>query len=55
MGRTPIVSLDAANAATAGLQLYITSISNTGFTIALNSAPAASQANTVYAVHYTVS
>lgn len=53
-GRIPVVSLDAANAATAALQLYIAAATNTGFTIGFGTAPAASQANTVYAVHYTV-
>lgn len=54
-GRVPYVSLDPNNAATAPLATYIANASNTGFSIALASAPAASQANTVYAIHYTVS
>lgn len=54
-GRIPYVSLDPSNAATAPLATYIANVSNTGFSIALASAPAASQANTTYAIHYTVS
>lgn len=48
----PIVSLTAANAATEALAPAVISVSTTGFTISTNSAPAASQANTVYSYNY---
>lgn len=48
------VQITPANAATAALQLYVTSIGTTGFTVGCNSAPASSQANTVYAFDYLV-
>jgi hypothetical protein len=44
----PFVILQSQNAATETLQPYVTSVSTTGFTIGFVSAPAASQANTVY-------
>lgn len=37
-----------------GTGLYITSVTTTGFTIGLSTAPTASQANTTYAVNYQV-
>lgn len=51
---TPTVVISAANAATAALQPYVSSVSTTGFTVSFGVAPAASQANTVYAVNYFV-
>jgi hypothetical protein len=50
----PTVVICPANAATAALQPYITATGTGGFTVALGLAPAASQANTVYAVSYFV-
>lgn len=50
----PFVMLTPLNAATAALQPYVTSVGTGGFTIAFGVAPAASQANTVYAVGYRV-
>lgn len=44
----PVVTIVPTNAAAAALQPYVTSVSTTGFTIAVGSAPAASQAATVY-------
>lgn len=45
----PVVNITPANAATAALAPYVTSVSATGFTIAFGSAPSASQPNTTYA------
>lgn len=50
----PIVVLTSLNSATALLSPYITSITGSAFTIATSTAPAASQANTVYAANYSV-
>jgi hypothetical protein len=44
----PIVSIEPLNGAAAALLPYVTSVSTTGFTIAVQSAPASSQANTTY-------
>lgn len=49
------IVVTAANAATAALQLDVLSITTTGFTVGCNTAPATSQANTVYAFDYIVS
>jgi hypothetical protein len=49
----PTVDLTPANPATALLFPYLVSSSTTGFTIGLASAPAASQANTVYSFNWT--
>jgi hypothetical protein len=51
---SPTVIICPANAAAAALSLYVASVSATGFTIASAVAPAASQANTVYAANYWV-
>lgn len=48
----PIVVLVPGNAATAALQLYVTSVATTGFTVGCNVAPAASQTNSTYWVQY---
>ena len=50
----PIVSITPANAAAAALLPYVTAVSTTGFTIAIQGAPAASQANTVYGFNWQV-
>jgi hypothetical protein len=50
----PTVSLTPRNAATAALNDYVTSVGTGGFTIAFASAPAASQANTVYSMGFHV-
>lgn len=50
----PFIGLDASTAAASPLFLYVTNITTTGFQIALNAAPAASQANTTYGVQYRV-
>jgi hypothetical protein len=50
----PIVTLTPRNAATAALNDYVTSVGTGAFTIAFASAPAASQANTVYSMGYQV-
>lgn len=49
----PNVEVDALNAATAGLNVYVSAKSKTGFTISSVSAPAASQSATTYLVQYT--
>lgn len=52
-GSAPIVTVSAANASAAGLgNVYVTSISATGFTVACTTAPAGSQANTTYSVNW---
>jgi len=48
----PRVVLTPTTGATVGLGLYISAVSTTGFTISCQTAPAASQANTVYGVNY---
>lgn len=50
----PSVVLAAGNAAAQALGLYVSAITNTGFTISCTTAPAASQANNTYAVDYVV-
>jgi hypothetical protein len=50
----PTVMLTPRNAATATLDRYVTSVGTGGFTIAFATAPAASQANTVYSMGYQV-
>lgn len=55
IGSTPVVTLAARNSATAALGLYISAASSTAFTVSTTSAPAASQANTVYSIDYIVS
>lgn len=50
----PTVIICPANAATAALQPYVSGVTANGFTISFAVAPAASQANTVYAVNYFV-
>jgi hypothetical protein len=47
-GNIPAVTLAARNSTTAALGLYISAVSATSFTVSTTSAPAASQANTVY-------
>lgn len=49
---TPVVVISPTNAATAALQLYVTAVSTTGFSVASAVAPTASQANTVYGVNF---
>ncbi len=53
-GGAPHIVITPDNAATAALGLYVTSVSPTGFIIACQTAPAASQGNTVYAVSFQV-
>ncbi|MDH6113916.1 hypothetical protein P3T36_002737 [Kitasatospora sp. MAP12-15] len=48
----PAVTVGASNAAAAGLQLYVTNVTTTGFTIASAVAPASSQPNTAYSVNW---
>ena len=48
------IVISSGNAATASLQLCVVSISTTGFTLATNNMPAASQANTTYVFYYDV-
>ena len=50
----PFIGLDAATSAAAPLFLYVSTVTTTGFTIALQAAPAASQGNGVYGVNYRV-
>jgi hypothetical protein len=50
----PTVILQPANAATAALGNYVTGVSTTGFSVALGSAPAASQAAGTYSDAYHV-
>jgi hypothetical protein len=50
----PVVLLTEKNAATALLKTFVAAVSTTAFTVALQAAPAASQANTVYAFGYQV-
>lgn len=45
-----LATLGTAN----GVGLYITNVTTSGFTVGLSTAPAASQANTTYAVNYQV-
>ena len=51
---TPVVTITEQNGLTKALNLYISAVSTGGFTISGLVAPAASQANTVYSVAYTV-
>jgi hypothetical protein len=51
---TPNVTVTALNSATQALGLYLQSISTTGFQLYVVNAPAASQANTIYAFSYMV-
>ena len=54
-GAAPLsIMIEPANGPTAALQPYVTAITTTGFTVGAQVAPAASQANTVYAVQYLV-
>lgn len=46
------VVVTASNNATAALNLYVSGISTTAFTLAAANAPAAGQANTVYSFNY---
>src|SRR6266704_1079072 len=50
----PIVVLTARNTATQALGLYVSAVTTAGFTISCTTAPAASQANTIYSVGYVV-
>lgn len=50
----PVVMLTETNALTAALQFYVTSVGTGGFTIATQTAPAASQAATTYGVAWAV-
>lgn len=50
----PSVVITAANAATAALQPYLASTATGNFVVGFGVAPAASQANTVYAVNFRV-
>jgi hypothetical protein len=50
----PTVNATPANAASAALLPYVTSVTTTGFTIATQGAPAAAQANTTYSFNYQV-
>lgn len=50
----PVVVLTAGNAATAALQLYVTGVTASGFTIAAAVAPSASQTASTYAVSWAV-
>lgn len=54
-GYVPNIQLTPTTVGAANLLEYVTSASNTGFTISLQAAPAASQANTVYGFNYRVS
>ena len=51
---SPTVLLTPLNAVTAALALYATGISATGFSLGAVNAPAASQANTVFAFSYLI-
>lgn len=51
-GAVPTVAIVARNAATAALGLYVSAVTGAGFTVASTSAPAASQAATVFAVDF---
>jgi hypothetical protein len=50
----PAVVLTPGNAATEALGLYVSSVTDAGFTISAANAPSASQADTVYSVTYMV-
>lgn len=50
----PVVVITPQNAATAALGLYVTSVATTGFNIAAQNAPTASQSNTTYRVAFIV-
>jgi hypothetical protein len=50
--QVPVVSLTPSNAGSAALQVYVTSTTTAGFTIACATTPAASQANTKYGVNW---
>ena len=53
-GTEPFIVLCPMNAATAALLPYLTSPASAGFSISFQSAPAASQANTTYAVSWLI-
>jgi hypothetical protein len=50
----PVVMLTETNAVTSALAPYVTSVGTTGFTIATQGAPAASQGNTTYGIAWMV-
>lgn len=50
----PVVMLTPTNSAAAALNPYVTSVGTGAFTIAVQTAPAASQANTVYGIAWQV-
>lgn len=50
----PVIVLTPANAATAALQIHAVSVTTTGFTLATQGAPAASQGNGTYSFFYAV-
>lgn len=52
--RLPVVQITETTTATAALNPAVTSITATGFTVSTNSAPAASQGNTIYGLAWTV-
>jgi hypothetical protein len=49
----PTVTASASNAATAALQVYVTNVTATGFTVACATTPAASQPGTAYSLAWT--
>lgn len=49
----PFVQITATTGATAALVPWVSAVSTTAFTVSFNSAPAASQANTVYGIAWT--
>lgn len=53
-GGAPHIILSPANSATQALGLYVSGQSPTGFGVSVATAPAASQANTVYSFNYVV-
>lgn len=53
--QVPFVQLTPTTVGSANLLEYVSSVSTTGFTVSLQAAPAASQANTVYGFNYRVS
>lgn len=50
----PTITLTPVGGAAAGLQLFVQNISTSGFSVAFNQAPAASQPNTQYGASYRV-
>jgi hypothetical protein len=52
--RLPVVQITETTTATAALNPGVTAITATGFTVATNSAPTASQGNTIYGFAWTV-